>query len=56
MTLLGFGLYRLFSTKPEREAGTHFHGGGETETVFEPDDGAATSTLRVYRPEGLDGL
>ena len=60
MTLLGFGLYRLFGTRLEtngRQNGAHFGAEGETETLSQPSDRASpTSTLRVYRPEGLDAV
>ena len=60
MTLLGFGLYRLFATKPETDGAPypgHFGDEGETEGVFQPSDGSSpNSTLRVYRQEGFDGL
>jgi hypothetical protein len=56
MTLLGFGLYRLFATKPETDGAPypgHFGDEGETEGVFQPSDGSSpNSTLRVYR-QGL---
>ena len=63
MTLLGFGLYRLFGARldtdayNQRQQGSRFSGEGETETALQPSESASpTSRLKVYRSESLHGL